>query len=152
MLFRSRCRDRQAVAAPQRAPLEAAELRAHVGAAAAVDDRVIRLLPGPDVARFAPGALDTLVGTTWRLAHASDRMGTRLDGATLPHAPGTTTAASAPFVLGAVEVPPDGVPFVLGPEHPTTGGYPVIAHVVSADLDAFHARPLGATVRFRLPG
>ena len=120
--------------------------------APAVDDRVIRLLPGPDVARFAPGALDTLVGTTWRLAHASDRMGTRLDGATLPHAPGTTTAASAPFVLGAVEVPPDGVPFVLGPEHPTTGGYPVIAHVVSADLDAFHARPLGATVRFRLPG
>jgi len=45
-------------------------------------------------------------------------------------------------------VPRDGKPIVLGPEHPTTGGYPVIAVVASADLDRlFSIRP-GGTVRF----
>jgi allophanate hydrolase subunit 2 len=52
------------------------------------------------------------------------------------------------MVAGAFEVPPSGASIVLGPDHPTTGGYPVIAVLVRADLGRFHARPLGATVRF----
>ncbi len=111
----------------------------------------VTVIVGPDVSRFAPTALTRLLTTTWHLAHASDRMGTRLGGATLPHAAAGAAAASAPLIVGAIEVPPDGAPIVLGPEHPTTGGYPVIAVVAAADLDAFHRRPLGGTVRFRLP-
>ena len=52
------------------------------------------------------------------------------------------------MVRGAIEVPASGVPIVLGPEHPTTGGYPLIGVVKSADLDRFFATPLGARVRF----
>ena len=51
-------------------------------------------------------------------------------------------------MAGAIEVPPDGVPIVLGPEHPTTGGYPVLG--VVEDLEALLRRPLGAPARFRL--
>jgi 5-oxoprolinase (ATP-hydrolysing) subunit C len=45
-------------------------------------------------------------------------------------------------------VPRDGQPIVLGPEHPTTGGYPVIAVIASADLGRFFATRLGGIVRF----
>jgi allophanate hydrolase subunit 2 len=54
------------------------------------------------------------------------------------------------MVAGAIEVPPSGAPIVLGPDHPTTGGYPVLAVILRADLGRFHAVPLGAPVRFRL--
>jgi allophanate hydrolase subunit 2 len=52
------------------------------------------------------------------------------------------------MVRGAIEVPRDGQPIVLGPEHPTTGGYPVIAVITSTDLDRFFALPLGRPVQF----
>ena len=52
------------------------------------------------------------------------------------------------MVLGAIEVPGDGKPIVLGPEHPTTGGYPIIAVVTRADLGALFAIRLGGAVRF----
>jgi allophanate hydrolase subunit 2 len=52
------------------------------------------------------------------------------------------------MVLGAIQLPPDGLPVVLGPDHPTMGGYPVVATVVRADLGALLARPVGARIRF----
>ena len=39
-------------------------------------------------------------------------------------------------------------PIVLGPDHPTTGGYPILAVIVRADLGRFHAHPIGVPVRF----
>jgi allophanate hydrolase subunit 2 len=52
------------------------------------------------------------------------------------------------MVIGAIEVPRDGKPIVLGPEHPTTGGYPIIAVVVHEDLSALFSIRLGGAVRF----
>jgi allophanate hydrolase subunit 2 len=54
------------------------------------------------------------------------------------------------MVLGALEVPRDGKPIVLGPEFPTTGGYPIAAVVVRADLGRLFSIRLGGTVRFSL--
>jgi allophanate hydrolase subunit 2 len=52
------------------------------------------------------------------------------------------------MVIGAIEVPRDGKPIALGPEHPTTGGYPIVAVVARADLGRlFSIRP-GGSVRF----
>jgi allophanate hydrolase subunit 2 len=52
------------------------------------------------------------------------------------------------MVLGAIEVPRDGKPIVLGPEHPTTGGYPIVAVVARDDLAALFSIRLGGRVRF----
>jgi len=107
----------------------------------------IAVVPGPDLEAFAEGSLARLTSTRWRLSHRSDRMGTLLEGGALAHRPGWE-ARSAPLLAGAIEVPPDGVPIVLGPEHPTTGGYPVLG--VVDELEALLRRPLGGAVRFRL--
>jgi allophanate hydrolase subunit 2 len=119
---------------------------AHRAAGAAV---VVAVVPGPDVSAFAPGALTALTSRPYRIAPASDRVGTRLVGPALPRRPGHVER-SRPLVRGALEVPRDGHPIALGPEHPTTGGYPVIAVIARAALDAFFAARLGGAVRLAL--
>jgi allophanate hydrolase subunit 2 len=109
----------------------------------------IRLVAGPDPSYFEPQALALLTSSDYRILPSSDRVGTRLDGPALPR----TAAAevSRPMVLGAIEVPRDGKPIVLGPEHPTTGGYPIVAVVARDDLAALFSIRLGGSVRFTLP-
>ena len=107
----------------------------------------IRILPGPDVAAFTEGALDVLCGAPFEISATSDRVGTRLAGPTIPRR-AEWVERSRPMVRGAIEVPRDGQPIVLGPEHPTTGGYPVIAVVAQSDLGRLFARRPGASVTF----
>lgn len=107
----------------------------------------LRVVAGPDLGRFAEGALDDLAGQSWRIGQG-DRVGTALLGRALARADGDR-APSTPMVRGAVQVPAGGLPVVLGPDHPTTGGYAVLAVLVAADQGAFAARPRGAEVRFR---
>jgi allophanate hydrolase subunit 2 len=105
----------------------------------------IGVIPGPDLDAFSPGAIDRLTSSTYRISPGSDRIGTRLFGEALPP---LRTGASRPMVRGAIEVPGDGQPIVLGPEHPTTGGYPILAVVAHGDLGRFFAIRLGGSVRF----
>lgn len=107
-------------------------------------DEPIRIISGPD--GFADNALETLLSSMFRISPNSDRIGTRLDGPGLPRSNAPET--SRPMVRGAIEVPGDGQPIVLGPEHPTTGGYPVIAVIATADMGRFFAIRLGGNVRF----
>jgi len=108
-------------------------------------DAPIALLPGPDP---DPGAFAALLASTFTIALASDRTGTRLVG---PPLPGSVHAASdrrsGPMVRGAIELTPAG-PIVLGPDHPTTGGYPIVAVLRDAAQDTFFALPLGSPVGF----
>lgn len=110
-------------------------------------DAAIRVVPGPDLDLFEAGALDILLGSEFRVDARSDRTGIRLTGPRLQRV-GDDLGASCPMVRGAIQVPPSGDPIVLGPDHPTTGGYPVLAAVVVACLGALGARPVGAAVRF----
>lgn len=91
---------------------------------------------------------DAIVGATFRVGVASDRVGMRLEGEPLPahsmHA--ARDRPSMPMVQGAIEVTPTGL-VVLGPDHPTTGGYPVIGVVRSESMGRLFARPVGAGVR-----
>ena len=75
-------------------------------------------------------------------------MGARLTGPPLLRSD-DDSAPSTPMVRGAIQVPASGAPIVLGPDHPTIGGYPVLAVVIAADLGSFAARRVGARVRFR---
>ncbi len=109
----------------------------------------IHVVLGPDLERFGEEAVELLLASTFSVDSRSDRIGTRLAGATLPRRD-EDTAASSPMLRGAIQVPASGMPIVLGPDHPTTGGYPVIATVVASSLGALGARPLGAPVRFAL--
>lgn len=111
------------------------------------DDSPIHVVPGPDLDRLAADALEMLSATAWRLDPRSDRTGTRLVGPTLAHRDGAR-AITTPMIEGAIECPPGGPPIVLGPEHPTTGGYPVVAVIATRDLSRFHRIPLGREVRF----
>jgi biotin-dependent carboxylase-like uncharacterized protein len=108
------------------------------------EDAPVRVVPGPDA--FSSEAIDLLLGTAWAVGRALDRTGMRLEGARLPTPP--DRPYSAPMVRGAIQVSHDGTPIVLGPDHPTTGGYPVIATVVTKDLGRLALARPGETVRF----
>lgn len=109
----------------------------------------IRIVPGPDRDAFPPEALATLCSAPYKIRADSDRVGTRLQGPAIPRMLGYPET-SRPLVRGAIEVPRDGGPIVLGPEHPTTGGYPVLAVVHFDDMDRMHAVRIGGNVRFTL--
>lgn len=111
----------------------------------------IRVLAGPDPHAFVADSLQVFVAATYRVHPSSDRVGTRLEGRALPRA-AAAHERSAPMVIGAIEVPGDGAPIVLGPEHPTTGGYPILAVIAHSDLGAFFAIRPGGDVRFIIAG
>jgi biotin-dependent carboxylase-like uncharacterized protein len=107
----------------------------------------IRVIVGPDLDRFESRAIDVLFTSHFRISSQSNRTGIRLEGPALPRAD-DDTAISAPMVRGAIQVPSSGEAIVLGPDHPTTGGYPVLATVVRDHLGSLGARPAGSLVRF----
>jgi biotin-dependent carboxylase-like uncharacterized protein len=111
-------------------------------------DGELRVLPGPRADWFTPAALAALTGTGWAVTQASNRVGIRLAGPELARAR-EGELLSEGLVTGALQVPPSGQPILLLNDHPTTGGYPVIAVVHSDDCSrAAQLRP-GETVRFR---
>ena len=109
---------------------------------------VLRTVRGPRDDLFTDDALRTLVGVAWTVTSDSDRTGLRLDGPELERRR-KIELASEGMVEGSLQVPPDGHPILFLANHPTTGGYPVIAVVAGRDLpEAAQARP-GTRLRFR---
>jgi biotin-dependent carboxylase-like uncharacterized protein len=106
---------------------------------------VLRVMPGPD--ERGTDAADRLARRAWEVGQATDRMGVRLEGAE-PIATARPGIASRGVVTGAVQVPADGMPVILGCDHATVGGYPVVATVVRADLGGLGQLRPGDTVRF----
>jgi len=93
----------------------------------------LRVDPGPRADWFAEDALERLCATTYTVTPESNRVGLRLDGPAIERVR-EGELASEGMVLGAVQVPPDGRPVVFLADHPTTGGYPVLAVVRADDL------------------
>jgi len=108
----------------------------------------IRIILGPDTERLTPATASTLLSTTFTVSTASDRVGMRLEGPPLPHGD-EGTGTSRPMVRGAIQATLSGTPIILGPDHPTTGGYPLVAAVIRADWGRLCARRPGAPIRFR---
>jgi len=104
---------------------------------------VLRVVAGP---HGSPG--DGLVGPRWTVGPEADRIGARLDATDGSQLSGGGPRASTPMLTGAVQVPPDGRPVVLLPDHATVGGYPVVACVVTADLPVLGQLAPGDAVRF----
>lgn len=108
----------------------------------------IRILPGPQWAEFSHEDQEQLTTALFQITNNSDRMGYRLQGPQL--ASNQQSMLSAATVRGGIQVPSNGQPIVLMADRQTTGGYPLIAIVITADLSKLvQCRP-GQQVRFSL--
>ncbi len=110
------------------------------------DTGQIRAITGPHAQRFTDEALSLFFRSEFRVEPASDRMGTRLSGPQVAAREGEILTCGV--VAGAVQIPSGGAPIVLLAEHQATGGYPVIATVISADLGLVAQRLPGERLRF----
>lgn len=109
------------------------------------------LMPGPRTDWLADPA--ELAGE-WLVAPASNRIGVRLSGRVVTRASALAERelASEPIVAGAVQLPPSGLPVIFGPDHPTTGGYPVVAVLTGAGRDLLAQCRPGDEVQLRWVG
>ena len=111
-------------------------------------DLWLRVVRGPRADRFTETAYDALLSTPYEVTAESNRIGMRLSGAVLERSRDTELPSEG-MVAGALQVPPSGQPTLFLADHPVTGGYPVVAVVVAADIPlAAQARP-GQQLRFR---
>lgn len=102
-------------------------------------DDPIWIRPGPDRALCGDAAWCGLLEQVWSIDAAGDRSGTRLCGEPL-RVDGRAQSESQPMVRGGIQLPPSGLPIVLGPDHPVTGGYPLIAVVHQQSLGSLQMR------------
>jgi biotin-dependent carboxylase-like uncharacterized protein len=107
----------------------------------------IRVVLGPQHEWFTEAAVATLLAAEFRVSANADRMGMRLDGPKLAHRAGWDIVSDA-IPTGAIQVPGSGQPILLLADPPTTGGYPKIATVISADLPVVGRRRPGDAIRF----
>ena len=129
------------VAAASGAP----ERRIELPAAA---DAAIRVLLGPQDDEFSEEAKALFLGSEWKISATSDRMGYRLEGPVIKHLHGHNIVSDG-TMNGSIQVPGNGQPIVLMPDRGTTGGYPKIATVISADFGRFAQISAGRSFRFK---
>ncbi|WP_435748976.1 carboxyltransferase domain-containing protein [Microbacterium sp. PMB16] len=103
---------------------------------------------GPRDDWFTPAALETLTGQEWTVTPRSDRVGIRLQGDAPLERSICTELPSEGAVTGAIQVPPDGQPVLFLPDHPLTGGYPIIGAVTDRSLDLAGQLAPGTRLRF----
>ncbi len=111
-------------------------------------DAPIRVMLGPQADRFPQVGIDTFLSATFTVSHRADRMGYQLDGPPVTHGADGFNIVSDATVAGSIQVPGTGLPIVLMADRQTTGGYPKIATVISADLRRLAQRRPGDVVRF----
>ena len=114
-----------------------------------VGRKVLRVTPGPQQAIFGEDGLRKLCSQTYVVSQDSNRVGVRLHGEAIEavhHAEMLTEGAA----LGAIQVPSEGNPIILFVEHQTTGGYPKIANVISADVPSVGQLRAQDEIRFEL--
>lgn len=111
-------------------------------------DAPIRVVMGPQDDFFTTGSIATLLSTPYEVTWQGDRMGYRLQGERLSHVAGFNIVSDG-LLPGSIQVPGAGQPIVLLMDAQTTGGYPKIATVITADLGRFAQRRPRGMVRFQ---
>jgi antagonist of KipI len=97
--------------------------------------KTLRVTAGPQCDWFSEGELKKFYAGTYRVAEDSNRMGLRLEGSAIASSTGGVMISEG-VSLGAVQITAGGLPIILFVEQQTTGGYPKIANVISADLSS----------------
>jgi antagonist of KipI len=111
-------------------------------------DAIIQVIRGPQVSHFTSAGLQTLFSSVYTISTSSDRSGYRRAGAPIERA-STGELISEGMACGSIQVPASGLPIVMQADCPTTGGYPKIASVISADRPVLAQVPVGSgQIRF----
>jgi biotin-dependent carboxylase-like uncharacterized protein len=108
----------------------------------------IRVALGPQNDEFSDEALSLFFDSEWKISATSDRMGYRLEGPVIKHLYGHNIVSDG-TVNGSIQVPGNGQPIVLMSDRGTSGGYPKIATVITADFGRFAQTPAGTAFRFK---
>ena len=109
---------------------------------------VIRVLKGPQFDYFSESSKKEFFSKEYKITNLTDRMGMRLEGKVLKNIV-STNIRSEGITKGAIQVPADGQPIILLTDHPTIGGYPKIANVISADYDLLIQKIPGTNISFK---
>ncbi len=111
----------------------------------------LKVVPGPRDDWFADP--DVLVRTNWQVTNKQRPRRDATGGMPLEYRWPDRQLPSEGATRGAIQVPPNGFPVILGPDHPVTGGYPVIGVVIDDDIDKVAqirpGQPYGCTGRVR---
>jgi biotin-dependent carboxylase-like uncharacterized protein len=149
---------RAGLGSPYPRPLQASDELQTAAASAAAERRIdlpplgeapIRVVMGPQDDEFGEDATNLFLDSEWKISATSDRMGYRLEGPVIKHLHGHNIVSDG-TVDGSIQVPGNGAPIVLMPDRGTSGGYPKIATVISADLGRFAQIPAGRGFRFKV--
>jgi allophanate hydrolase subunit 2 len=150
---------RAGLGSPYPRPLQAGDELQAASASGAAERRIdlpvmtsapIRVVMGPQDDDFGD-ATKLFLDSEWKISATSDRMGYRLEGPVIKHQHGHNIVSDG-TVNGSIQVPGNGQPIVLMPDRGTSGGYPKIATVISADLGRFAQIPAGGVFRFKAVG
>ena len=112
------------------------------------EKNIIRVLKGPQFDYFSESSKKEFFSKEYKITNLTDRMGMRLEGKVLKNIV-STNIRSEGIIKGAIQVPADGQPIVLLTDHPTIGGYPKIANVISADYDLLVQKIPGTNISFK---
>ena len=107
----------------------------------------VRVILGPQEDYFTPASIAAFFEGEYRITREADRMGMRLDGPVLEHSRGHDIVSDG-IATGAIQVPGNGRPIVLLADHQTTGGYPKLGTVISADVPRLGRMRPGDALRF----
>ena len=151
---------RAGLGSPYPRPLQAGDELQVAGASGAAERRIdlpavadgpIRVVLGPQDDEFGDDMKRLFLDGEWKISATSDRMGYRLEGPVIRHLHGHNIVSDG-TVNGSIQVPGNGSPIVLMRDRGTSGGYPKIATVISADLGRFAQIPAGRGFRFKAIG
>ena len=112
-------------------------------------DNTIRVMKGLQVDYFTKESQENFFSKEYEITRLTDRMGMRLQGEKLKNAVNKNIKSEG-ITKGSIQIPGDGQPIVLLSDHPTIGGYPKIANVISADYDKLVQKTPGTKIKFKL--
>jgi biotin-dependent carboxylase-like uncharacterized protein len=147
---------RAGLGSPYPRPLQAGDELQATAASGAAEQRIdlpaemvgpIRVVMGPQDDEFGDSK-NLFLDSEWRISATSDRMGYRLEGPEIKHLHGHNIVSDG-TVNGSIQVPGNGQPIVLMSDRGTSGGYPKIATVITADFGRFAQIPAGTVFRFK---
>ena len=112
-------------------------------------DDIIRVMKGLQIHYFSKKSQEDFFSKEYKVTKLTDRMGMRLEGQKLENTVNKNIKSEG-ITKGSIQVPGDGQPIILLSDHPTIGGYPKIANVITADYDKLVQKIPGTTIKFKL--